>query len=67
MPQEPTTKRTVAFIDGPNLYHTARQAFGYYDVQKPARALCQRRGWTRAGVRFYPPRQRRETHENQSS
>ncbi len=33
---EPATKRAVAFIDGQNLFHAAREAFGYtypnYDV-----------------------------------
>jgi hypothetical protein len=37
MPPEPATKRTIAFIDGQNLYHSVREAFGYtypnYDVQ----------------------------------
>lgn len=28
MPVEPSTKRTVAFFDGQNLYHAAKEAFG---------------------------------------
>ncbi|HVC96114.1 MAG TPA: NYN domain-containing protein [Pirellulales bacterium] len=57
MPIEPTVKRTVAFIDGQNLYHHSRAAFGYnypnYDVQKLARAVCVARGWTLHQVNFY--------------
>src|SRR5207249_3390807 len=57
MPAEPATKRTVAFIDGQNLFHMARQAFGYtfpnYDVQKLAAAVCRSHGWNLTGVRFY--------------
>ena len=37
MPTEPTTKRAVAFVDGQNLYRSAKTAFGYhypnYDVR----------------------------------
>jgi len=54
---EPTIKRTVAFIDGQNLYHSARAAFGYtypnYDVKKLAAAVCASKGWQLVQVRFY--------------
>jgi uncharacterized LabA/DUF88 family protein len=54
---EPTTKRAVAFVDGQNLYHAARKAFGYsypnYDVQALASAVCRTKGWGLAQVRFY--------------
>lgn len=57
MPAEPTPKRTIAFIDGQNLFHNARNAFGYnfpnYDVQKLAQVVCATRGWTLTGVKFY--------------
>jgi uncharacterized LabA/DUF88 family protein len=57
MPAEPAVKRAVAFIDGQNLFHNARNAFGYtypnYDVQKLAQAVCARQGWTLGGVQFY--------------
>jgi uncharacterized LabA/DUF88 family protein len=50
-------KRTIAFIDGQNLFHHARQAFGYhfpnYDVQQLATAVCARHGWTLSRVQFY--------------
>ena len=49
--------RAVAFVDGPNLLHAARQAFGYtypgYDVSALAREICAGHGWTLAEVRFY--------------
>lgn len=45
MPQEPPIKRAIAFVDGQNLFHAARHAFGYtfpnYDVKKLAQAVCQ--------------------------
>src|SRR5262245_23130761 len=57
MPPEPHTKRTIAFVDGQNLFHAAREAFGHrrpnYDVSALARALCVRRGWHLSGVRYY--------------
>ncbi len=57
MPIEPSDKRAVAFIDGQNLFHNARSAFGYnypnYDVQRLAQAVCKTRGWTLSGVQFY--------------
>jgi len=47
-PPEPAVKRAVAFIDGQNLFHAAREAFGYtypsYDVQRLAERLCGPRG-----------------------
>ncbi len=57
MPPEPARKRTVAFLDGQNLFHAAREAFGYtypnYDVSALATAICQRQGWQLDHVRFY--------------
>ncbi len=35
MPTEPQIKRTVAFVDGQNLFHSARFAFGYITTQHP--------------------------------
>jgi hypothetical protein len=29
MPTEPAVKRTIAFVDGQNLFHAAKEAFGY--------------------------------------
>ncbi len=57
MKGEPPTKRAVAFVDGQNLFHAAREAFGYtypnYDVSALAELVCARRGWELAQVRFY--------------
>lgn len=57
MPPEPARKRTIAFLDGQNLFHAAREAFGYtypnYDVSALATAICQRQGWQLDRVRFY--------------
>ena len=57
MPPEPTTKRTVAFVDGQNLFYAARDAFGHtypnYDVPALARAVCAAKGWHPIQVRFY--------------
>ena len=55
--REPLTKRTFVFIDGQNLFHCAKEAFGYtypnYDPLKLAHALCARQGWRCDCVRFY--------------
>jgi hypothetical protein len=44
MPAEPTVKRTIAFVDGQNLFYAAKYAFGYswpnYDPLKLAQAVC---------------------------
>ncbi len=57
MPPEPHVKRAVAFIDGQNLFHAARKAFGYtypnYDVLALARAVTRAAGWTLTETRFY--------------
>lgn len=57
MPKEPTAKRTVAFFDGQNLFHAAREAFGYtypnYDPVCLAHAICQSKSWQLKQVRFY--------------
>lgn len=57
MRSEPPVKRTVVFIDGQNLFHAVRSAFGYtfpnYDVAVLARAVCAVQGWRLDQVRFY--------------
>jgi uncharacterized LabA/DUF88 family protein len=54
---EPAVKRTVAFVDGQNLFHASREAFGYtypnYDVLALAGAICGAKGWTLSSTRFY--------------
>jgi len=50
-------KRARAFVDGQNLYHAAKDAFGYtypnYDVRALAEAVCAAQGWRLGGVSFY--------------
>lgn len=57
MPAEPPDPRTVAFFDGQNLFHSAKEAFGYtypnYDVYRLAAAVCADQGWRLSQVRFY--------------
>jgi len=54
---EPVVKRTIAFVDGQNLYHNVRTAFGYthpnYDIEKLARAVCTLKNWQLDHVYFY--------------
>jgi hypothetical protein len=55
--QEPATKRAVAFFDGQNLFHAAKEAFGYpfpnYDPQLLVKKVCATQGWAVAAIRFY--------------
>lgn len=58
MPPEPPVKRVIAFVDGQNLFHAAREAFGYiypnYDVQALAASVChQLPDWNLVETRFY--------------
>jgi uncharacterized LabA/DUF88 family protein len=57
MAPEPSVKRTVAFVDGQNLFFAARQAFGYtypnYDFPALATAVCEANGWQLDQARFY--------------
>lgn len=55
--QEPAIKRTVAFVDGQNLFHSAKDAFGYvypnYDVSALSETICKTKGWNLSQVKFY--------------
>lgn len=57
MPAEPAVKRAVAFFDGQNLFHAAKEAFGHtfpnYDPSALAAAVCGSRGWQLTRTRFY--------------
>lgn len=57
MSAEPPVERAVVFVDGQNLFHTAREAFGHtcpnYDVMALAARVCQVQAWTLNQVRFY--------------
>ncbi len=50
-------QRAICFIDGQNLFRSAKEAFGYtypnYDVRRLAERVCADRGWIAAEVRFY--------------
>ena len=55
--KEPSKKRAVTFVDGQNLFHAAREVFGYtypnYDVTALARNICRVQEWSVEQVRFY--------------
>jgi len=57
LPLEPKVKRAVAFVDGQNLYHAAREAFGRpypdYDVVALATNISESSGWSLIQTRFY--------------
>jgi uncharacterized LabA/DUF88 family protein len=57
VPPEPAIKSTVAFIDGQNLFHAAKEAFGHpypnYDARALAAAACRSQGWSLVEARFY--------------
>ena len=60
-PQDPPV--AIAFVDGQNLFKSARQVFGHtvpnYDVVALSRRVCEARGWRLGRVHFYtgvPPR-----------
>jgi uncharacterized LabA/DUF88 family protein len=57
MRTEPEVKRTIAFIDGQNLYFGAKEAFGHsypnYDIPRLCRLICERRGWEFVRAQFY--------------
>ena len=57
MRTEPPTKCAIAFFDGQNLFHSAKEAFGYtypnYDPAKLAITVCDRKGWRLEQVCFY--------------
>jgi len=57
VPEEPAIKRTFAFVDGQNLFHAVKEAFGYrlpnYDVLKLAELVCSRQNWNLLKTGFY--------------
>jgi uncharacterized LabA/DUF88 family protein len=55
VPAEPRVLRAVAFFDGRNLAHAAKETFGHshYHPRALAAAVCRREGWTLAEARFY--------------
>jgi uncharacterized LabA/DUF88 family protein len=57
MPDEPSIKRASVFIDGQNLFHTVKAAFGYthpnFDPIKLSEMICKAQGWSLQKVHFY--------------
>lgn len=55
--EQPRPTYAIAFIDGQNLFHCAREAYGYtypnYDPTRLATTICQSQGWSLTQVRFY--------------
>jgi len=54
---EPTEKRAFVFIDGQNLYHAIKEAFGYnypnYSIKLLSEQICLSHGWKLSGMHFY--------------
>lgn len=54
---EPLIKRLCVFFDGQNLYHSAKEAFGYtypnFDPVALAQDVAHQNGWEDPTVRFY--------------
>lgn len=57
MPPEPNDKEAIAFIDGQNLFHSAKEAFGHnypnYAPRKLAEKVCETQGWELTDIHFY--------------
>lgn len=57
---EPQTKRVRVFVDGQNLFHAVRGAFGYrypnYDIKTLVEVVCRAKGWSVVGIHFYTGR-----------
>jgi hypothetical protein len=57
MSREPAVKRTIAFVDGQNLFHAVREAYGHtypnYDPRALAAKVCAAQGWQLTQTRFY--------------
>jgi len=50
-------KRAYVFFDGQNLFHAAKDAFGYphvnYDPKKLSEKICEEKGWQLDSIYFY--------------
>ncbi len=55
--KEPTSKRTIAYIDGQNLFNAVKEAFGYpypnYNIRQLAETICVQQSWDLTGICFY--------------
>ncbi len=54
---EPKNKKAIVFIDGQNLFYSAKEAFGYcypnYDIKLLSKKICSDQGWDIEAIRFY--------------
>lgn len=54
---EPSNKRAIVYVDGQNLFNSAKEAFGYtfpnYDIKKLSTTICQMNSWDLTNIRFY--------------
>jgi uncharacterized LabA/DUF88 family protein len=54
---EPINKRYFVFIDGQNLFHHAKEAFGYqfpnFDPYKLSERVCSNKNWMVSRIHFY--------------
>ena len=61
---EPSLKRTIAFFDGQNLFHAAREAFGYtfpnFNPLTLSQLICLKQNWNLSEVNFYTGIPRKE-------
>ncbi len=57
MATPPAAPRAIAFFDGQNLFHAAKDSFGYtfpnFDPLKLASSVCSQQGWDLIGCNFY--------------
>ncbi len=57
MPQEPSIKSAIAFIDGQNLFHAVNECFGYrypnFDLKKLVETVANENGFKVKEIRFY--------------
>ncbi|MBW2311914.1 MAG: hypothetical protein JRF35_12715 [Deltaproteobacteria bacterium] len=57
MTVEPAIKRTIAFIDGQNLFYAVKEAFGYtypnYEPVSLVTQVCASQGGQLTQIRFY--------------
>lgn len=55
--KESVSKKAIIFVDGQNLYHCAREAFGCiypnYDIKLLSETICAKQGWSVSKIRFY--------------
>jgi len=54
---EPAQKRAIVYVDGQNLFHSTKDAFGYtfpnFDILLLAQTICAAQGWDIVECRFY--------------